>query len=340
MSPYTVADVVNMVICAGGVPIFCDIEQRSCNIDPNKIEKLINDNVGAVLITHLHGFSAAASEILSICQKHNLPMIEDTAQAFGARENNKPLGSIGNVGVFSFGMYKNVNCWYGGAIASRDKELIDKIRNEINQYDQQSINFIFKRILKGLMTDLLTLPLFFKSLTFWIFRFGFLNGIKWINRWVEIELDLNLKEKIPAHYLARLTPWQARLAMSQLENMELYRQDRLARAEVYYSGLNLFNGLVVPAEENKESNGFMVFPVQSQDRKKLLIWLMSHNRDVAAQHLKNCADLPSFSAFYRDCPVARKTANEVIILPTYPRYPMSEARKNIEVIKSFFLQNN
>ena len=63
---------------------------------------------------------------------------------------------------------------------------------------------------------------------------------------------------------------------------------------------------------------------------------MFNKRDVAAQHLKNCADLPAFSAFYRDCPVARKTANEVIVLPTYPRYPISEVQKNIEAIRAYF----
>ena len=340
MSSYTIADVVNMVICAGGVPIFCDIEQSSCNIDSNKIEQLIDNNVGAVLITHLHGVSAAASEILSICQKHNLPMIEDVAQAFGASENNKMLGAIGDVGIYSFGMYKNINCWYGGAIVSRDKELIYKIRKEVSQYDYQSVKFIFKRVLKGLATDLLTLPLFFKPLTFWIFRFGFLNEIKWINRRVEIELDLKLKDKIPENYLKRMTPWQARLAMSQLDNLEAHRQNRLAKAELYFENLKNIDGLILPPEKNKSANGYMVFPVQYQDRKKLLKWLMAHNRDVAAQHLKNCADLPSFSAFYRDCPVARKTANEVIVLPTYPRYPRSETQKNIEIIKSFFSQKN
>lgn len=340
MSPYTIADVVNMVICAGGKPIFCDIERHSCNIDSNKIEQLIDDNVGAVLITHLHGIAAPAEEILSICQKHNLPLIEDTAQSFGDSENNKLLGTIGTAGIFSFGMYKNINCWYGGAVASCDKELIDKIRNEIYKYDYQSTSFLFKRILKGLVTDLLTLPIFFKPLIFWIFRYGYLNDIDWINRRVEIELDLKLKTDIPAHYLARFTPWQARLALLQLENMENYRRNRLAKAELYYKGLKDLVGLVLPPEKNKFSNSYMVFPIQYYDRKKLLKWLMSHNRDVAAQHLKNCADLSSFSVYYRDCPVARKTANEVIILPTYPKYPTSEVLKNIEVIRSFFSRDN
>ena len=258
----------------------------------------------------------------------------------GASENSKPLGTIGDVGVYSFGMYKNINCWYGGAVVSHNKELIDKIRAEINQYNYQSANFIFKKMLKGLLTNILTSPILFKPLIFWIFRFGFLHDIAWINRWVEIELDLRLKEKMPDSYLARLTPWQARLALSQLTNLEKYRQNRLDKVEFYYEGLKDLAGLILPPEDKKKANSYLVFPVQYQERKKLLRYLMVHNRDIAAQHLKNCADLPSFSAYYRDCPVARKTACEVIILPTYPRYPLEEVKKNIAVIRSFFLQNN
>lgn len=337
MSPYTIADVVNMVICAGAKPVFCDIEQRSCNIDPDKIEQLIDGSVGAILITHLHGITAPAEEILDICKKNYLPLIEDAAQAFGAKENGKMLGTIGDAGVLSFGMYKNINCWYGGAVVSRNKELIDKIRAEIGQYGYQSPKFIAKRMLKGMLTDILTLPLLFKPLVFWIFRFGYLHDVKAINKHVEVELDLRLKDKLPENYFKRMTPWQARLALPQLDQMESLRQNRLAKAEIYFQGLKNIDGLILPAEKNKSDNAFMVFPVQYLDRKKLLKWLMSHNRDVAAQHLKNCADLPSFSAYYRDCPVARKTAGEVIILPAYPKYPIAEARKNVEKIKSFFL---
>jgi len=338
MSPYSIADVVNMVICAGGRPVFCDIEQHSCNIDLLKIDELIDENTGAVLITHLHGVAAPAAEILAICQKHNLPLIEDAAQAFGARENDKMLGTIGDAGIYSFGMYKNVNCWYGGAVVSRNKELIDNIRRALAGCDYQSPKFIFKKMLKGSMTDLLTWPILFKPLTFWIFRFGFLHDIGWINRHVEIELDLRLKTVIPDNYLKRLTPWQARLALRQLPKVESFRLDRLARAKGYFSQLKGIDGLILPPEEHAASDSFLVFPVQYRDRKKLLLWLMAHNRDIAAQHLKNCADLPAFSEFYRDCPVARKTAAEVIVLPTYPRYPESEVRHNVAVIKDFFSQ--
>ncbi len=334
LSPYTVADVINMVVCAGGIPVFADIEQKTTNINSQEVEELISDKTGAVLITYLHGIAAPADKILEICQKHSIPMIEDAAQAFGGYQGGKRLGAIGKAGIYSFGRYKNINSWYGGAVVSNDKKLVDKIRMELNQRKYLSPFFILKRIINGLIKDVLTSSIFFKSFVYWIFRFGFLHDVSFINRFVEIELDLKIKKTIPDNYFRKFTPFQARLVLSQLDRIDQETQQRIKKAELYAQGLKDIPELVIPPI----NKGYIypVFPVQYQDRKKLLKYLMKQRRDVAAQHLKNCAGLPSFVEYYRDCPIARKCAKEVILLPTYIKYPISEVKKNIEAIKSYF----
>ena len=176
--------------------------------------------------------------------------------------------------------------------------------------------------------------IFFKSFVYWIFRFGFLHDVSFINRFVEIELDLKIKKTIPDNYFRKFTPFQARLVLSQLDRIDQETQQRIKKAELYAQGLKDIPELVIPPI----NKGYIypVFPVQYQDRKKLLKYLMKQRRDVAAQHLKNCAGLPSFVEYYRDCPIARKCAKEVILLPTYIKYPISEVKKNIEAIKSYF----
>lgn len=336
MSPYNLADAVNMVVCAGGAPVFADIEQGSCNLDPAKVESLIDADTGAVIVTHLQGIRARVEEILEICRRHNLPLIEDAAQAFGASVNGKRLGTIGDVGIYSLGMYKNINSWYGGAVVSKNRELINKIRVELDQYPYQDPVFIFKKILKGLMTDLVTCPLLFRTVTFRIFRYGFLNKVNWINRRIESELDLRLKKHIPEYYLRRYTPFQARLILAQLGNVDRENEIRIKKAALYRTGLQDLSELVLPVCGENNACIYTVFPIQYRDRRKMLEWLMKNNRDAAGQHLKNCADLESFAPYYRDCPVARKVADEVICLPVYPRYPDSEIGKNIEAIRKFF----
>ena len=77
LSPYTISDVVNMVICAGGVPVFADLESDTCNIDASEIEKLIDADTGAVLITHLHGLSCNVERIAAVCRDRGVPLVED-----------------------------------------------------------------------------------------------------------------------------------------------------------------------------------------------------------------------------------------------------------------------
>jgi hypothetical protein len=73
-----------------------------------------------------------------------------------------------------------------------------------------------------------------------------------------------------------------------------------------------------------------------KDRADFLRFMMREHRDVAAQHLRNCAGLPCFEEFARDCPNARVTANSVALLPTYPRYGAADVDRNIAAVRRYF----
>ena len=341
MSPYTIADVVNMVVCAGGIPLFADITKQTCNISIEGIKKKIDSekNIGAVLVTHLHGIAAPIDKIQDICREYNIPLIEDAAQAFGGTYNNHKLGTIADFGIYSFGSYKNITSWYGGAIVSNNHEIIKNIRDELEQYEFQKTTWLLKKVISTLLINIATTPIVFKLFTFWIFRFGFLKNIRFINKKVEIELNLKKLEIIPPHYLAKITPFQARMALSQLAQINNHTLIRRTFAKQYFEGLTGFKQLTIPKVEENNGDIYTYLPIQYKDRHTLLQWMMYHCRDIGAQHLKNCADLPDFEDYYQDCPIARSVAEEVILLPTYPRYQSSEVQKNIDTIKYFFKTN-
>ena len=123
LSPYTIHDVVNMVVCAGGQPVFVDIRREDCNIDPSLVESLVDDETGAVLVTHLHGLACDVERIAATCRQRGIPLIEDCAQAFGTSVSGRRVGTFGTVGVFSFGMAKNVNAFYGGMAVTSDADV-------------------------------------------------------------------------------------------------------------------------------------------------------------------------------------------------------------------------
>ena len=294
VSPYTIADVTNMVILAGGRPLFADVERQTCNISADEVARLINKDIGLVMITHLHGLMADADRIKNICAEHGVPMIEDAAQAFGSKENGVLAGTIGDAGIFSFGMYKNYQFVARWRCSHQQLGLASKLRTELETFTNSAFPYLLKKVRSGLMTDIVTHPLFFKSFTFWMFRYGFLNDVEWINKKVRIELNTTRKTALPEWYKSRYTDAQARLAMSQLATVESFSKERVQRGLMYYEGLKDIPELIIPPARTDGSHTYTYFPIQYKDRNDLIKFMMRHYCDVAAQHYKNNADLDSF----------------------------------------------
>jgi dTDP-4-amino-4,6-dideoxygalactose transaminase len=336
LSPYTIADVVNMVVAAGGVPVFADIERETCNVDPAEIEKLIDADTGAVLVTHLHGLACDMDVIPRICAERGVALIEDAAQAFGTRFAGRPVGSFGDVGIFSFGKYKNVNAFLGGVLLTRHAELAQRARAELAGWPLQDARHYLGEVLHGLATDVATWPPLFRSFTFWLFRFAFLQELSILNKQVSFDDDPELRHELPEFYRRRMTPLQARLVLRQLSRVDEFTRERIERARVYHHGLRDIEEVLLPPLRTDFSHMYTYFPIQVDDRNALLRHLMRSGRDVAGQHIKNCADFPAFREWHRDCPNARKTAASVVLLPSYPRYAMSDVEANVRVIREYF----
>ena len=109
----------------GARPVFAEIELDSFTIDPAKLESLITPRTRAIVVVHLFGQSARMDEILAIAARHQIPVIEDCAQAHLATYRGKPVGLMGDAGTFSFYPTKNLGaCGESGAVISRRPEIL------------------------------------------------------------------------------------------------------------------------------------------------------------------------------------------------------------------------
>lgn len=109
-------------------PVFVDADEYH-NIDPDKIESAITPKTKAVLVTHLYGQACRMDKIKKTCDKHNIYLLEDCAQAHGAESNGKKVGTWGIMGFFSFYPTKNLGAFGdAGAITTNDEALNDKLR--------------------------------------------------------------------------------------------------------------------------------------------------------------------------------------------------------------------
>ena len=110
---------------AGLTPVFCDIDEDSMCIDPNKIEPLITDKTSAILGLHAYGMPCNIGKIERLANKHQLKIIYDAAHAFITRIDGKSIAEFGDISMFSFHATKLLNTIEGGGLAYNDPNLTD-----------------------------------------------------------------------------------------------------------------------------------------------------------------------------------------------------------------------
>jgi len=126
----TFAATANPIIYEKAIPVFIDSDEGTWNMDPEALEEAFKryPSVKAVIVVHLYGLSAEIGSILDICNKHDVPLIEDAAEALGAYYKGKHVGTFGELGVFSFNGNKIITTSGGGMLVSDNKELVEKAR--------------------------------------------------------------------------------------------------------------------------------------------------------------------------------------------------------------------
>jgi dTDP-4-amino-4,6-dideoxygalactose transaminase len=125
---YTFWATAQAVLAHNAIPVFVDIDQESMNIAPALIEAKISDRTKALLPVHVHGLCADMDPINAIARKHGLRVIEDAAQAVGARYKGKSAGVLGDVAGFSLNGSKNLPAGEGGIVTTNDDEMMERAR--------------------------------------------------------------------------------------------------------------------------------------------------------------------------------------------------------------------
>ena len=119
---------VSTVVNAGAMPVFADVDNNTGNISATTIAPKITDKTKAIICVHLAGWPCDMDEIMALAKQHNLWVIEDCAQAHGAKYKGKPVGSIGHVGAWSFCQDKIMTTGgEGGMVTTNDKALWQKM---------------------------------------------------------------------------------------------------------------------------------------------------------------------------------------------------------------------
>jgi dTDP-4-amino-4,6-dideoxygalactose transaminase len=127
-TPFTFVATASTISHRGAVPVFVDIDPRTFNLVPEMVEKAVTPRTKAIVAVHLFGQPVEMGPILEIARRHGLKVIEDAAQAIGAEEHGRRVGSFGDAGCFSFYPTKNLGAYGdGGMVTTNDPAVAEKV---------------------------------------------------------------------------------------------------------------------------------------------------------------------------------------------------------------------
>ncbi len=154
-SSFTFAASANPIIYQGATPVFIDSEASTWNIDPELLEKAIQDRWArgkkpkALIVVHLYGMPAQLDRIVDICNHYNITLIEDAAEALGSKYKGKQVGTFGRMGILSFNGNKIITTGGGGMLTTNDQQLARRAkylttqaRDNTRQYYHSEIGYV------------------------------------------------------------------------------------------------------------------------------------------------------------------------------------------------------
>lgn len=126
-TPLTFAATLNVIVLAGGKPVLVDVDSATYNLDISQIEAAITPKTRAIMPVHFAGLPVEMTALYALAKKHNLRVIEDAAHAIGSHYQGRPIGSFGDIQVFSFHPNKNMTTGEGGCVVTQDSAIQKQI---------------------------------------------------------------------------------------------------------------------------------------------------------------------------------------------------------------------
>ena len=315
---------------AGYKPVFVDVDPMTFNIDPKKIEAAVTDRTRAIVPTHLYGRPCDMAEVLAVAERYKLIVIEDCAQAVGARYRGRLVGTFGNASFFSFQMLKGINTYGGGMVMTNDKSVGAGVREQADSEPLPSAAALARRFAGGLISRIGISP---KGYTFWGFPlqvaasvFGHHDLSKYL--WETIRpLD-----PFPRAYRQRYSNAQAVLGIRALAKLDEFNSQARAHAALYTKGLADCSSVQPAAADDGRENVYYQYCLYISDAARASRRAIRRGVDFETTHVDVCSSLPLFKKSAALCPGAELTAI-ALQLPVYSRLRDSDVERVLEVVR-------
>lgn len=315
---------------AGFKPVFVDVDPFTFNLDRTAIEAAITEHTRVVVPTHLYGQPCEMKELLQIAEKHNLIVVEDCAQAAGARYHGRLVGTFGTASFFSFQMLKGVNTYGGGMALTNNHELAARVRNFAAGEPLPSTRDVAARFLKAYAARIGISP---KVFTFWGYPIHALPSM-----FSDVDLSKYVWEKIrpldsfPRTYTQRYSNAQAVIGIRALAKLDEYNARSREHALRYAGGLSDCRSIQTPRILQDVEHVYYQYCIYTSDSRRASRRAIRRGIDFETMHVDVCPSLPLFKSFASPCPGAEAT-KAALQLPVYSRLRSSDVDRVLQVMR-------
>ncbi len=322
----------------GFTPVFADVDPGTWTLDPASLASRITPRTSAIVPTHLFGVPAELEKILALARERRIAVIEDCAHALGALCSGRPVGSIGDAGLFTFAMSKSLPCWGGGAVIVRDAALADRLEERLRP--APSGLAVLREQFSNILALLVTQPAFFPWTLYPLIRIATSRGS---GRFDEPFLEdvvppaspssdqlsvISNQSLITDHrsLITGLSPFQASVGLRQLQRFPDFIARQTRNARILREGLAGVAGIELQGEAPSGSSAFLYVRARVEEPRGFRRRLLAEGIDTKPDDMRDCSSLGIFGG-HPPCPVAARLGGHCVELPCSPFYTERQMEK-------------
>ncbi|MCL2819356.1 MAG: DegT/DnrJ/EryC1/StrS family aminotransferase [Oscillospiraceae bacterium] len=311
-TPFTFFASAEVISVVGATPVFVDVEDKSFNIDPDKIEEKITSRTKAILPVHIFGQTADMDCINTIAKKHNLFVIEDACQAIGAKYKGKNAGDLADIACFSFFPTKNLGAFGDAGMITTNDDKLAIICKALREHGGGKTGANAKALLESLS----------------------------IESEVKEENSLYNPHKYYNYLIghnARMDVIQAAILSVKLKHLKSFTEKRTATANYYIEALK-DSDVITPYTFEERQHCWHQFALRTKHKNELGEYLSEKDVTTGAfypvpLHLQKVYEDLGYKE--GDLPVSEMLAKETLCLPIFPELTEDEREYVVECIKRY-----
>ena len=334
MPPISIKGILDVVLDLKLKPVFVDIDPDTLCFDLSELKNSITNETKAILITYLYGIVPNMVDLINVCRKNGLFIIEDYSHNLNATYNNKKLGTFGDVGIYSSSSGKILDTFGGGLLITNNSELFILLKKKSDCLQLPPRRILIKKIITNLIRNFATNKIVFTLFTFPLLKLLKIIFTEDIMKYSGTR-DKDPIDNLPLECFYSFTSLQAKIGSHMLEGVLQLDEIRINNVEKIKS---VVKSIETPSGHINGKNVYWQFIFYFKDVKKGQDYLHANKVDTSTTSLVNISSLRSYS-YQGETPKANKLYNTGLFIPAYPGLKNSNIKHITDVLTNLSINN-